>query len=342
MSRQLQDKSAVSTRQLCHRLQLPYQSLQRWRKRARQGRPLLQKPGPKKVGALPLVQLQEEIAALPHRIKRTPGSGRLHARYRQQISRRAYRKMIAAERRAKTQRHRHRMIRVTWKEPNLAWAIDATEIGRDEMGRKLHLIVVKDLASRHLFEPLVTLQPSGEEVACYLEKLFLLHGPPLVLKRDNGSIFICQEVDAILGEHCVIPLNSPAYYPPYNGGIEKGIRELKESLAGCLPPTTPAWEIEGLTALVRAVTHLCNTRPRRGLSGRSAAETYHHQPRTHFGRRARHTIFEWIRTHAKATMSHMPKADRRCVRAAWRHAVETWLRCQGLISLSTDNQVLPH
>ena len=34
----------------------------------------------------------------------------------------------------------------------------------------------------------------------------------------------------MLAEACVTPLNSPAHYPRYNGAIEKGIRELKESL----------------------------------------------------------------------------------------------------------------
>ena len=58
--------------------------------------------------------------------------------------------------------------------------------------------------------------------------------------------------------------------------------------------------------------------------------------------RERHTTFDWIKDRSNATMQNMEKLDRRRVRAAWRFATETWLRCQGLISLSVNGKVLPH
>jgi len=68
-------------------------------------------------------------------------------------------------------------------------------------------------------------------VAEHLEKLFRRHGPPLFLKRDNGSPLNAAEVDAVLADYGVIPLNSPAYYPRYNGAMEKSIRDFKAALA---------------------------------------------------------------------------------------------------------------
>jgi hypothetical protein len=52
---------------------------------------------------------------------------------------------------------------------------------------KLHLHQVQDLASRYKFTPWVGDRVGGGTVALRLEQLFLRHGPPLVLKRDNGS-----------------------------------------------------------------------------------------------------------------------------------------------------------
>jgi hypothetical protein len=67
----------------------------------------------------------------------------------------------------------------------------------------------------------------GESVAARLEQLFLGQGPPLVLKRDNRSNLNHKAVDEVLARHLVIPLNSPPHYPPYNGGMECAVRELK-------------------------------------------------------------------------------------------------------------------
>jgi hypothetical protein len=57
-------------------------------------------------------------------------------------------------------------------------------------------------------------------VAVYLEQLFLQHGPPLVLKGDNGSNLNQQAVNELLACYRVMPLTSPTHYAPYNGGME--------------------------------------------------------------------------------------------------------------------------
>ena len=57
--------------------------------------------------------------------------------------------------------------------------------------------------------------------------LFVLYGPPLVLKSDNGSAFDAGATLALLYQHGVVPLFSPPYWPRYNGAIEAGIGSLK-------------------------------------------------------------------------------------------------------------------
>jgi hypothetical protein len=342
MSHTIQTHSGLTTRQLCDHLALTYSTLLRWRRRARNGLPLLARPGPKKLGALPFEALRCEVEQLVHGKKRTAGTGVLRAKYQHAISRRDLAQLIMEQRRNQNAQRLHNLKRITWKEPNLCWAIDATEYERDKTGRKLYLVATQDLASHYSFEPLPILSTTGEEVAAHLRRLFRQHGPPLFLKRDNGSIFNNQYVDELLAKECVIPLNSPAYYPPYNGAIEKGIRELKDKLHECLPPTLQSWQPEAVACFVKAAAHLRNCTRRRSLGGHTAAETYHHQTRSRFGKRERHATFEWIKLRSNATIQQMEKHDRRSIHAAWRTAAETWLRCQGLISLSLNGKVLPH
>jgi len=93
----------------------------------------------------------------------------------------------------------------------------------------LHLHQVQDLASRYQSTPWVGERALGETVAVRLEQLFWRHGPPVVLKRDNGSNLNHQAVDEVLARYLVIPLNSPPHDPPYNGGMECAARDRKNA-----------------------------------------------------------------------------------------------------------------
>ncbi len=342
MIENLQEQSHLSAREASEALGLGYRRLLRWQKRAGAGAPALARPGPKKTGPLPLEAVRAEVAALRHHRCRSEGTTALYERHQGVISRRELARLVAEERGRQEQARRRLYRRIEWHVPNVAWAIDATERGRDRLGRKLFVHAVQDLCSRYRFEPLVALESKGPAVADHLAKLFRRHGPPLFLKRDNGSPLNAAEVDAVLAEYGVIPLNSPAYYPRYNGVVERGIREMQEALGTCLP--RPArWQPKALLPYIVAVHHALNCKPRRVLHEHTASETYHHQPHAHYAKRERLAIFEWIRVHAKDRIQHQPeKIDQRSVRAAWRRAAETWLRCQGLITVSINQKVLPN
>jgi hypothetical protein len=49
-----------------------------------------------------------------------------------------------------------------------------------------------------------------------------------------------------------------------------------------------------------------------------------------------------MRVHAIDKIHQLEKRDHRSVLAAWRGAAESGLRCQGLITVSINNIVLPH
>jgi transcriptional regulator with XRE-family HTH domain len=183
MIQNLQASSGLSSRQLCRRLGLSSSTFARWQRRSRKGVALLASPGPKKLGPLPLETLHADLALLGHRRKRSSGSTALYSQYSQAISRRELAQLVAAERAALTHQQRCHFRRITWKEPNLAWAMDATEFGRDRKKCRLVLILVVDLASRYSFEPFVSLNyPSAAEVALYLTGFVQAPWHALVLK----------------------------------------------------------------------------------------------------------------------------------------------------------------
>ncbi len=88
-----------------------------------------------------------------------------------------------------------------------------------------------DLASRYKMDPIGGSEvPCGEELSGHMARLFDLHGVPLFVKRDSGSNQNHFGVNAVFSESLVIPLNSPAQYPPYNGAVEESQGELKKGL----------------------------------------------------------------------------------------------------------------
>lgn len=89
---------------------------------------------------------------------------------------------------------------------------------------------VQDLASRYKYDPFLAASLSGQQVAEHLEQIIVVHGPPLIVKRDRGGNLRHEAVQAVLEKYLIIPLDLPRRYPPYNGAIEHAQREFKELL----------------------------------------------------------------------------------------------------------------
>src|SRR5208282_4082977 len=210
-------------RPLCAAATMSYATFMRWKGRLARGVPVLHKPGPKPIGSLDLAGLQTRLRRLEHGPHRSHGTTALYAEHRSQISRRSFQELVEETRRQILREREADRRSVHWQVPGTIWSVDPTELVlvRDGIRQKLSILPVLDLASRYKFAPLVSDRLTGESVAARLDELFAQHGPPLVLKRDNGSNLNSQAVDAVLSRWMVIPLNSPPYYPPYNGGIER-------------------------------------------------------------------------------------------------------------------------
>ena len=126
-----------------------------------------------------------------------------------QISRRTFHELVEETRRQVLREREADRRSVHWQVPGAVWSVDPTELVlvRDGARQKLPMLPVLDLASRYKFAPLVSDRLTGEFVAARLDELFAQYGPPLVLKRDNGSNLNSEAVNAVLSRWLVIPLN---------------------------------------------------------------------------------------------------------------------------------------
>lgn len=314
--------------ELCERL-LPGSTVLRWRARAQAGRPVLEKPGPRKKEPLDRPRLGQQIRDLPHGRCRTAGTTALYAQWQHSVSRRELQHSIAQER----QNRIHTMKRIQWLKPGAAWGMDTTAYGADQA----RITPLRDLASKYQMpSPLVHPREEGDLIASYLEQMFRKEGPPLFLKRDLGSPLNCQAVEEVLERHRVLPLNSPPRYPRYNGAVERGMRDLKAALNHRRLQQTTAIPI---ALEVELATHTLNHRKLRSLRGRTPCQVYHdpnHRLRLHAVARERilREIFEQFCQRAQC----LPERNHHALNATWRQVVEDWLRCQGWITVRDNRQ----
>lgn len=342
--RQLRQQTGWNCEQLCSLAGLPLTTFHRWSERMEQGLPAIGKPGPKPLVPLELERLLAQLQRLDHGTKRSRGSGALREQYRQQISRRDFRTLVRQARRNLRRQRRQEQCRIRWNLPGVVWSLDDTELVVQRNGGrcKLQLQHAQDLGSRYKFTPLVRKHLPGEVIAARLETLFLRYGPPLVLKRDNGGNLNHRAVDEVLARYLVIPLCSPPYYPPYNGGMEKAQCELKtvlEDKLSLLAEASDAW----VQQMAETTIHQLNHQPRPCLQRRTACEAFA-VARLHlkmYTRRKRKEILNEIMNLAREIIETPASTTRRHAGAAFRLAVETWLKQHGVITVCQNKTVSP-
>lgn len=120
-----------------------------------------------------------------------------------------------------------------WRTPGAVWAMDYTPADRPIDGVFPFVLLVRDLAAGVSLASLPVHRARAAHAYDLLHCLFRQHGPPLVLKSDNGSHFTHHRIRKLLSRHGVIHLRSPAQYPRYNGACEAGIGALKTRTFHC-------------------------------------------------------------------------------------------------------------
>ena len=306
--------------------------------RLKGNKPMLQKPGPKKI-QFDLQHLFGTIQRLPHSPKRTVGLGLLHASWANFISRRDIQDLARLSRWEARANNLAQMRRVTWLLPGTVWSFDDTHIGYDEHGRKLYNTTGIDLASKYLFDPLLGTPCRGEQIADHLDRLCRRFGAPLFLKVDNGSNLNSHEVQNIMSDHGIIPLNSPTYYPPYNGTVEHMNGELKTAINHNAQfqdiPT------EHKEAYLAGYIHDINHNERRCLKTRHACQHFGNgRLRVKFYKRMRREIIGEVQTIREEILGEIDQPNARDTAVAHCRACETVMLKHGLINVHQNGQEL--
>jgi hypothetical protein len=335
---QIQDKTGMPCRGVCAAIRVPYSNYVRWRSRYRRGRALVRQPGPQKIGRPDFGKLNAEILELHHGRKRTQGTGVLYSHYASDLSRRDLNRLVEAARCDLNTLHVQNERRLEWLVPNASWAIDVTEHRHpDEKAGKVFYCHMQDLASRYKFNPLGGEIPCGEEVGGYLANVINRFGAPLFLKRDNGGNLNHAAVNDVLAEHFIIPVNSPPYYPPYNGAIEEAQTELKTGLDEKIK-ARPVCGHEHMEMYAATVENDLNHKPRHCLGGKNSCQVYFTGKRM-FSKWERRDVYAWITNLRNdilcGTIDVQPEA-------AWRIAVEKWLILNNMIRITINGKVSPN
>ena len=338
---QVKQELRASYAAVCPELGVPRSSLMRWKSRRQAGTDLVGQPGPAKVEPLNLDALHDEILALAHGRQRTQGTGALYDHHRAQISRRDLQALVEATRRELRQAEQALERRIDWLVPGAVWSMDDTK-KHWLQNRFGHVHLVMDLGSHYNLRALGDdVQANGWHVAMNLEDLFHQYGPPLFLKMDGGSNFKHHEVRHTLAEHGVIPLISPPYYPPYNGGIERGHQQMLSHLDARIGSATLTAHELRLECELSA--HEVNHKRRRSLGDRTACYTLENGRHRvgRFGRRERKEVFEEIKALTVDIAEALEEHTNAAAETAFRYAAETWMQLNNMIRVTQNGEVLP-
>jgi transposase InsO family protein len=142
--------------------------------------------------------------------------------------------LLVRYRRLQRRKAQRRQSRLEWRQAGTVWAADFKERREPIEGRYGWILAVKDLASRYQLAWLPVEEATAEIVQATYARLFAKHGPPLVLKTDNGGPFQADSTKRLLADQGVTPLFSPRRRPSYNGGVERANAQLagyQEALA---------------------------------------------------------------------------------------------------------------
>jgi transposase InsO family protein len=135
--------------------------------------------------------------------------------------------LLAGYRRQFQAEHRLVVETLRWLRPGAVWAIDHSEPPRTIDGGYGQILAIRDLASGMQLAWTPVADATADAALSVLEALALQHGPPLVVKSDNGSAFTSALWAEWAARWQIVPLFSPVRMPRYNGACEAGIGGMK-------------------------------------------------------------------------------------------------------------------
>ncbi len=135
--------------------------------------------------------------------------------------------LLAGYRRQFQAEHRLVVETLRWLRPGAVWAIDHSQPPHPMDGCYSQILAIRDLASGMQLAWTPVVDATANAALPVLEALVAQHGPPLVLKSDNGSAFTSALWVEWAARWQIMPLFSPVRMPRYNGACEAGIGGMK-------------------------------------------------------------------------------------------------------------------
>ena len=240
--------------------------------------------------------------------------------------------MLIRYRRWWRNKHAVHGYRLTWHGAGAVWAMDFTKTKHAIDGKTQIIFTVRDLASHYHICWLPVADEKAETIIPILRRLFEQHGPPLVLKSDNGAAFIAEDALELLKQWRVLALFSPPRLPSYNGAIERSNTTLKVyTHTSAVSDRHPfRWSSADLARAVTVANQF--TRPW-GASGETPAERWQSRPLiSEHGRRQLLDLVEQqlpVARHDLGFGDELSASDRR---AASRMAISRSLRQLGQLT----------
>ena len=285
--------------------------------------------------------LWNRVRSLRHGRHRTFGAPALYAAFRDQMIRRHIRPLVRAVRQEITRQERAEQRRVEWRKSGVIWSMDELEC-RNLAGKTVFWLQIQDLGSRYKFGPFMMLhKPTSVEIAEILRSLFQRYGAPLFLKRDNGGNLNGWEINAVLDEFLVIPLNSPPHYPPYNGGIEEAQREFQDVLTVRMAADPDV--ASHLLLTTEVIANELNHRLRECLDWQCSCVRFFtgRKESNQYNRTQRKEVYRQILAIVEDMTACLDEPDEQAAQAIWRRAVETWMQARGLILIREPKECNP-
>jgi transposase InsO family protein len=213
--------------EVAQRLCVPSRTLGHWRQACRRqaacqprGRPCHESPLPLRLAVLAWLEREGTHMGLPTLRAAFPGMPRGELRELQSMWRQHYQAT-----------HRHSVETLTWHQPGRVWAMDHKQLSVAVKEIFPAVLCVRDLASGMQLAWQPVADETARTTAVVLQSLMEEHGPPLVLKSDNGSAFKGRELAELLAARRVVWLPSPPRMARYNGSCEATIGHLQTRTA---------------------------------------------------------------------------------------------------------------
>ena len=319
----------VATSAISFYMDWSYPTLMRWLKRYRDGDVVCNKRGyPKQ--EYDLAFLEGKIKPLKHGRKRTKGTESL---LKLKIApRNIIRSLLRNTRDELNKKRRDECCHVRWNKPGTVWAMDDTLLKYDPNGKRRYLTNIQDLSSRFKLSYDTAVNPTGEDIAEKLKSLFKQHGAPLFIKRDNGSNFCSKEVNEVLKEYMVIPINSPVNSPKYNGSIERSQAEIKAEID--VQHLNQA-DAKMLDLHIKDICNKLNHKARSSLKDRHPCECFTQRNRYH--KRKRKEIYDKVKYYTRNILNELKcEQTKTKVYTAARQAAKQVMLELGIINITLE------